>query len=708
MTAPPPTDGGAASPTSVPPSPQPVPPTPTPGQENVAPVLSGLAEQMVYVGKPFPPLFLDDYAQDEDDGPDALVWSASGQVDLEVTIADRVATVTSPDPLWVGSETVRLEACDPAGSCAAADVAFTVLEEAEVEITYICNAGFLISSKGKKILVDALFQGTNYGCPFAPYMTAIKLAEPPFDGVDLVLVTHDHDDHFDAEITGTHLANNPKAVLVSTEQVIDSLREGFPGFEEFEDRTIALRLVKGESTRIALTGIGLEVINIPHVNMPGGGVLNLGFLIDVGGVRLFHPGDAEPEEWSKPYFQGYRLSERGIDVAFVPRGFLANEEYHGVVREGIRASDVIAMHFLAGAAGAPGAIERVFPEAIVLEESMDRWVGRYPSTASSKPPTEPRPDLGQTWVRPADGMVAVYVPGGSFPMGSSGDQVSVALSLCAQFPDDYGKCAQETFEGEVPQHVVTLDSYWIDRTEVSNAQYQRCVDAGLCNASRLATDPSFNQADFPVAGVPWQDAAAYCAWAGARLPTEAEWEYAARGPDGSSFPWGGDFDCSGGNFWDRDTACDDGFPSGPAPVGSFPDGASWCGALDMAGNAWEWVADRFAQYPNEEQVNPTGPAAGDQHILRGGSWGYGPAFVRSAYRYPVPGSADYQGVGFRCVVEASPVPMGTGTATDLEANVYRADWPRPFGSLGGIDAAGGERKVPGTHPLASAEHRGDR
>jgi formylglycine-generating enzyme required for sulfatase activity len=253
--------------------------------------------------------------------------------------------------------------------------------------------------------------------------------------------------------------------------------------------------------------------------------------------------------------------------------------------------------------------------------------------------------------RPVDGMTMVYVPGGTFLMGSTADEIDVARALCDEYPDDYGKCSQAPFEDESPQHAVALDGFWLDRTEVTNAQYALCVADGACRASRLANDPTYSRDDYPVAGIAWQDALDYCTWVGGRLPTEAEWEYAARGAEGRIFPWGDEFDCAGGNFWDEGTGCDDDY-SKPAPVGSFPQGTSWCGARDIVGNVWEWVADAYGPYSAEAQVNPTGPASGSERILRGGSWGYLPAFSRTAYRYPVPPTADYLAVGFRCATSA--------------------------------------------------------
>jgi eukaryotic-like serine/threonine-protein kinase len=263
-------------------------------------------------------------------------------------------------------------------------------------------------------------------------------------------------------------------------------------------------------------------------------------------------------------------------------------------------------------------------------------------------PTATVPVEVQVETRAKDGAAMAYVPAGEFLMGSTDAD-----------PQADGE--------EMPQHEVYLDAFWIDQTEVTNAQYRQCVQAGACVLSGCAEDSRFNPDRQPVVCVTWDDAQAYCQWAGARLPTEAEWEKAARGTDGRRYPWGDQWDvrtvkrC---NFSDKnepfapsDTAADDGYAM-TAPVGSYPDGASPYGALDMAGNVEELVADWFdgTYYASSPVRNPTGPDSGQYRGLRGGSYIEPSGIVRSAHRSA--GAPDDRSdyTGFRCGVSATSFP----------------------------------------------------
>ncbi|MCU0522406.1 MAG: SUMF1/EgtB/PvdO family nonheme iron enzyme [Anaerolineae bacterium] len=232
-------------------------------------------------------------------------------------------------------------------------------------------------------------------------------------------------------------------------------------------------------------------------------------------------------------------------------------------------------------------------------------------------------------VRLTDDATMVFVPAGSFEMGR-------------QFgPDD-----------QRPQHTVTLDAFWIDQTEVSNAQYNQCVATGACEAAEYVDDPGLIADPLPVVGVSWYDADAYCAWAGVRLPTEAEWEYAARGPDNRVYPWGDTRHTRYANCTEAD--CADGFER-TAPVGSFPEGASWVGAVDMAGNVWEWVNDWFGAgyYGWSPEANPPGPATGRARVVRGGGWEYNWANLRATNRgLHGPGFRNTY-IGIRCAGDAT-------------------------------------------------------
>jgi len=170
---------------------------------------------------------------------------------------------------------------------------------------------------------------------------------------------------------------------------------------------------------------------------------------------------------------------------------------------------------------------------------------------------------------------------------------------------------------ERPVRGVCLDAFFMDEYEVTNREYGKFLAATNHERPEYWDNSEFNQPDQPVVGVSWEDAVAYAKWAGKRLPTEAEWEYAARGGlKGKEYPWGDDFPVEQANCGNLDAQHE---WDGPSPVGSFePNGY---GLYDMAGNVWEWCSDWYGDtYPSEKQTDPTGPASGEYRVLRGGCW----------------------------------------------------------------------------------------
>jgi eukaryotic-like serine/threonine-protein kinase len=228
-------------------------------------------------------------------------------------------------------------------------------------------------------------------------------------------------------------------------------------------------------------------------------------------------------------------------------------------------------------------------------------------------------DVGSTQISPKDGMVMVYVPPGKFIMGS-----------------------EDGDSDESPVHTVYLDAYWIDQTEVTNAMYQECVAEGNCTGGKYYGS-NFNGDRQPVIEVDWYQAEAYCTWAGRMLPSEAEWEKAARGENGQTYPWGEDTDPNNANYGNivgKTTA-----------VGNFSAGVSPYQAWDMAGNVWEWVNDFYinSYYSNQsEWSNPTGPNMSKYRVLRGGAWNYYKEDIRTTNREKYSPNIHANNIGFRC------------------------------------------------------------
>ncbi len=232
-------------------------------------------------------------------------------------------------------------------------------------------------------------------------------------------------------------------------------------------------------------------------------------------------------------------------------------------------------------------------------------------------------EIEPTMKNEKDGATLLYVPGGQFLMGSNDYQTNY----------------------DAPQHSVTLDAFWIDQTEVTNKQYAMCVSDGECTPpsstksptrSSYYGNPEFD--DYPVIYVDWDQANTYCAWAGLALPTEAQWEKAARGTDGRIYPWGNTEPSS--DLLNYNSKLGD-----TTKVGSYELGKSFYSAYDMAGNVWEWTNDWYDEnyYQKSPSLNPLGPKnpsgsviqSNYARVLRGGSWFFEEGSLRSIFRYGV-------------------------------------------------------------------------
>lgn len=243
----------------------------------------------------------------------------------------------------------------------------------------------------------------------------------------------------------------------------------------------------------------------------------------------------------------------------------------------------------------------------------------------SRPRLRASPKLGDRRRNVRDGAVMVFVPPGTFQMGS-----------------------EDGFSDERPVHPVRIRrGYWIYETEVTNTQYRKFLQANPGRAQpEWWRDARFVASQLPVLGVRWSQAAAYCKWVGGRLPTEAEWEYAARGTGGRRYPWGNEGPANDQVVFglDRQTGA-------PERVGGRMSGASWCGTLDMAGNAAEWCVDwYYIQYPAESQVDPVGPPDGRHKVLRGGGWCSILTLLRATSRASSPPGYREPDQGFRPVL----------------------------------------------------------
>ena len=265
----------------------------------------------------------------------------------------------------------------------------------------------------------------------------------------------------------------------------------------------------------------------------------------------------------------------------------------------------------------------------------------------------------------------VTIPAGRFWMGARAEDLEEARTLCAEelreagaLRLELGPRCQGRFEGEGQAAPVYLRAFAIDRFEVTIAEHGACVRAGKCRSIPGVT--AMDGSGLPIERASLQDAQEFCGWRGGRLPTEAEWEKAARGASTHRWPWGAQWrdgranhgrpDKSGGatGVGEGEETLDDrdGY-AGAAPVGSFPSGASAYGVQDLAGNVWEWTSGYFAREPPQARtrVQPLGPVSGSEYTVRGGSYRSPPSDLRVTRRIGLHPGERQPGVGFRCAYD---------------------------------------------------------
>lgn len=275
---------------------------------------------------------------------------------------------------------------------------------------------------------------------------------------------------------------------------------------------------------------------------------------------------------------------------------------------------------------------------VAVSNGAEEYASRKPGVQEHKSePVKPKPPEAMKAAEPKlgmrqgtasqpqrsdDGAEMVSVPAGEFWMGSE---------------------ENDAYAAEKPRRRVYLDAFRIDKYEVTNALYRRFIDARAYRTPSYWNDSNWNQPNQPVVGVSWDDANAYCIWAGKRLATEAEWEKAARGTDGRKYPWGEQWDANRTNSGESKLGK-------TVPVGSYSGGVSPYGAHDMASNVWEWVADWYDAnyYLSAPSRNPRGPDSGQLRVRRGGSWYDIPRNMRTSTRSSYGPDVPSSGLGFRC------------------------------------------------------------
>ncbi len=454
-------------------------------------------------------------------------------------------------------------------------------------------------------------------------------------------------------------------VMQHIEAPIPSVTAANPQLPPAFDDILKRALAKDPADRYPTAGeLSQAIAHALEVPLPSEALLP-----ELHGAPSARRGFPFSQRWLRQSWQ--KTHDRLLSLANSTRAFLHRKQRETLTVGGTVALTLVVFVLMAMSGKAP------VPATPSPAASSAPTLTTIPTQLVTQPPTKvaatqtPSDETKMFWDK--DGMTLIYIPAGKFPLGS-------------------GENDPEASEDEKPQLIVDLDAFWIDQTEVTVAQFQDFVkdtnyqtdaERGCCEGkyakpggtvfapwAYFVKDAYWKSPEGiaapdalprrPVVQVSWNDAVAYCKWVGRRLPTEAEWDKAARGTQGLIYPWGNEFEAGQVNFCDKNCAANwhnrnvnDGFERSNN-VGEFLKGASGYGVFDMSGNVREWVNDfydfrGYYRYPTD---NPTGPETGDMHVMRGGSWLDPADRVRASAREAGMPDSRNDAVGFRCAMSA--------------------------------------------------------
>ncbi len=330
---------------------------------------ASIPEQIAFQAEGFMPIDMKGYLLYRNDTTlqDICTWSVTGSEHLSATMTGSVLFVEAVTQDWYGSENISIIACDESGVCIEGEVLFSRLEESADNVTrvlFIGNDGFLISSGGMKVLIDSPLSAGQKDSSIPVYaLEPIVSAALPFDDIDLILITHDHADHYDADAIRTYMQQNTHVMLVSTSQVASH-------FTDLSERIITVDPVKGEPVFIEANGIQVEAIYLSHGTPPAGRqeTFNNGYVVTMGDLRFFHSGDLS----SLNNVYAYGLSEMGIDLLFLPYDFLTRQ-----IDQRIAPQYVFPMHYqfeFDYHDFSENAVLVAYPDAIFFHTELESWI----------------------------------------------------------------------------------------------------------------------------------------------------------------------------------------------------------------------------------------------------------------------------------------------------------------------------------------------